>query len=58
MRFAFAIAYFFNCLLPSAFAADEQPPNILFIIADDASIDFGQSYGCDWVKTPNSESQD
>ena len=28
-------------------------PNILFIFADDASRHFGQSYGCDWVKTPN-----
>lgn len=29
------------------------PPNILFIIADDASSHFGQAYGCDWVKTPH-----
>ena len=28
-------------------------PNILFIIADDASLHFGQAYGCSWVKTPN-----
>ena len=32
--------------------ADKQP-NVLFIIADDASLHFGQSYDCDWVKTPN-----
>ena len=31
----------------------QQKPNILFIIADDASLHFGQSYGCPWVKTPN-----
>lgn len=28
-------------------------PNILFIIADDASSHFGEAYGCKWVKTPN-----
>ncbi len=28
-------------------------PNVLFIIADDASRHFGAAYGCDWVKTPN-----
>ncbi|MBX3420132.1 MAG: sulfatase [Pirellulaceae bacterium] len=27
--------------------------NILFIIADDASLHFGQAYDCDWVRTPN-----
>ena len=30
-----------------------RKPNILFIIADDASPHFGQAYGCAWVKTPN-----
>lgn len=34
-------------------AAQLAPPNVLFIIADDASRHFGESYGCDWVKTPN-----
>lgn len=28
-------------------------PNVLFVIADDASRHFGQAYTCDWVKTPN-----
>ena len=28
-------------------------PNVLFIIADDASRHFGEAYGCNWVKTPN-----
>lgn len=28
-------------------------PNVLFIIADDASRHFGQACGCNWVKTPN-----
>ena len=28
-------------------------PNVLFIIADDASRHFGEAYGCQWVKTPN-----
>ena len=31
----------------------EQRPNVLLVIADDASLHFGQSYACDWVKTPN-----
>jgi arylsulfatase A-like enzyme len=36
-------------------AAPEPPrrPNVLFIIADDASPHFGQAYGCSWVRTPN-----
>lgn len=29
------------------------PPNVLFIIADDASRHFGQASGCDWVRTPH-----
>ena len=28
-------------------------PNVLFVIADDASRHFGEAYGCKWVKTPN-----
>jgi len=31
-------------------------PNVLFIIADDASRHFGEAYGCNWVKTPNIDS--
>lgn len=30
-----------------------EPPNVLFIIADDASRHFGQANGCDWVRTPH-----
>ena len=33
--------------------AGPRRPNVLFIIADDASRHFGESYGCDWVKTPH-----
>lgn len=33
--------------------AAESRPNILFIIADDASRKLGQTYPCDWIKTPN-----
>ena len=43
-------------LLPfRAHAAAELPrkPNVLFIIADDASRHFGRSHGCAWVKTPH-----
>ena len=36
-----------------ALTAAEPRPNILFIIADDASQKLGQTYGCDWIKTPN-----
>jgi len=28
-------------------------PNVLFIIADDASCHFREAYGCPWVRTPN-----
>jgi hypothetical protein len=38
--------------LPAA-AATAVRPNVLFIIADDASRHFGDAYGCSWVKTPN-----
>jgi arylsulfatase A-like enzyme len=39
--------------LAALHAADPPAkPNILFIIADDASPHFG-AYGCTWVKTPN-----
>ena len=40
-------------LLLGATTATADTPNVLFIIADDASRHFGQAYGCDWVKTPN-----
>ena len=36
-----------------ATAASAARPNVLFIIADDASRHFGEAYGCTWVKTPN-----
>lgn len=31
---------------------ENQPPNILFAIADDASYPHMGAYGCDWVKSP------
>jgi N-sulfoglucosamine sulfohydrolase len=40
--------YLFLCL---SAAAREQPPNILFAIADDWGLHAG-AYGTDWVKTP------
>ena len=40
-------------LASQATAAQSGRPNVLFIIADDASRHFGEAYGCDWVKTPN-----
>lgn len=41
------------CLSSTIRAAAIQPPNVLFIIADDASMHFGKANGCDWVHTPN-----
>lgn len=38
-------------IIPLANSADQ--PNVLFIIADDASCHFGQAYNCNWVKTPH-----
>ena len=46
-------------LVPLTVLAAAEPaklqakPNVLFIIADDASRYLGEAYGCDWVKTPN-----
>ncbi len=37
----------------ASMAAGADQPNILFIIADDASRHFGQSNDCNWVKTPH-----
>ncbi len=34
-------------------AGATEKPNILFIIADDASRHFSDAYGCSWIKTPN-----
>ena len=34
-------------------APTSAAPNVLFIIADDASRHYGEAYNCDWVKTPN-----
>jgi N-sulfoglucosamine sulfohydrolase len=31
-------------------------PNVLFIIADDASKHYGKAYDCDWAKTPHIDS--
>jgi N-sulfoglucosamine sulfohydrolase len=33
-------------------APRETPPNVVFLIADDASCHFGETYGCRWAKTP------
>ena len=37
----------------ATFSIAADRPNVVFIIADDASSHYGQAYGCDWVKTPN-----
>jgi len=46
-------AVLFASVLASGSLVAAEPPNVLFIIADDASRHYGQAYGCDWVKTPN-----
>ena len=49
----------FTALLLAPIAAMPAPetktarPNVLFIIADDASSHFGGAYGCTWVRTPH-----
>jgi arylsulfatase A-like enzyme len=45
----FAIALFLLCASASLAAT----PNVLFVIADDASRHYGKSYNCDWANTPN-----
>jgi arylsulfatase A-like enzyme len=42
-----------NAMLLFCQQASAAGPNVLFIIADDASRHFGDAYGCRWVKTPN-----
>jgi arylsulfatase A-like enzyme len=37
----------------SAYARENERPNILFCIADDASFPHFGANGCSWVKTPN-----
>lgn len=51
MKLLCAIAALLGSLC--ALHAADAPPNVLFIIADDASRHFGKSCGCEWVKTPN-----
>ena len=56
LRFALSRLAVALCLcIPVAVAAAAEPtarPNVLFIIADDASCHFG-AYRCSWAKTPN-----
>jgi N-sulfoglucosamine sulfohydrolase len=53
MNFRFFAALVLLLSAAPALAAAAERPNILFIIADDASRHFGQSNHCEWVKTPN-----
>lgn len=56
MKIVTALLAILPLVMSSALRAANVPaprPNILFIIADDASRHFGQAYGCSWVKTPN-----
>ncbi len=53
IRLFFTIVFTTMLLGAVVLTAAEPRPNILFIIADDASQKLGQTYGCDWIKTPN-----
>ena len=56
MKHPFTLLLSLFLFLPSVVRAADAPaarPNVLFIIADDASRHFGAAYGCNWVKTPN-----
>ncbi len=44
---------FVTCISTTTYASEPQRPNVLFIIADDASRHFGEAYNCRWVRTPN-----
>lgn len=46
--------FLFVVTASTVLAADK--PNVLFIIADDASRHYGKAYNCDWAKTPNIDS--
>ncbi|MBT4159467.1 MAG: arylsulfatase, partial [Planctomycetaceae bacterium] len=46
----FSIGLLFGLWMSPLMAGDQ--PNILFIIADDASRDSFGAYGCQYVKTP------
>jgi len=51
-----ALVACFAATLPASRArgatADQRPPNILFLIADDWGWRHAGAYGCNWVKTP------
>ena len=56
MKQTFTLIFTLIVFLHSVGRAEEATvarPNVLFIIADDASRHFGEAYGCNWVKTPN-----
>jgi N-sulfoglucosamine sulfohydrolase len=49
----FSIAVIVLLFAAASRPATAEPPNVLFVIADDASRHFGAASGCDWVKTPS-----
>ena len=49
----FLISFVVSIAMFSSNVNAQQAPNILFIIADDASRNFGEVYQTDWIKTPN-----
>ena len=53
MTKALVFLLFVLCVPQAVLALESQRPNVLFIIADDASMHFGEAYNCHWVRTPN-----
>jgi len=43
---------FLSCSKKKSYINEPQRPNILFDIADDASMNSFGAHGCDWIKTP------
>jgi N-sulfoglucosamine sulfohydrolase len=53
MRAFFLLMFTVTAMMAADVPVTKNTPNILFIIADDASCHYGQSYNCSWAKTPH-----
>lgn len=53
MKTILLLPIFLLGLTPVAGAADERPPNIVFIVADDLGWSDTNSYGSTFYETPN-----
>lgn len=50
---AIVLLSFLTVLVSAPLLHAQTRPNVLFVIADDASRHFGETYECDWARTPN-----